>query len=247
MSWKDYTNGRKFSIKSLGENLILIGLFICYFKKRNEHENILSNVNEFIKINSLLSGEYFKNQSDINRYNFKNIAQIIRICEDYNIGDDVIDRFKSELINSLNTKCESYHDLKYTINELPKEIYLEFLNLFPKFSDGKIPKLILYGEMTSLIRDVDDLKNILKNDEIKFSHGYIEYLKENEFERIISFYNKRSGSTASDLKDILSNSDFNKLKKSLEKHKSFDIKYFLNSFTDKPIRLMEEHRTFKEL
>ena len=25
-------------------------------------------------------------------YNFKNIAQIIRICEDYNIGDDVIGR-----------------------------------------------------------------------------------------------------------------------------------------------------------
>ena len=247
LGWKDYNNGQKFSVKSLKENLILIGLFICYFKKKNEYENIINHVNEFIKINSLLSNDYFKNHDNINRVNFINTAQIIRVCENFNIGNDVIGKFKSELINSINLKCESYHDLKYVIEELTNEIYLEVLSLFPKIWDGSLPKIVCYTIMLRLVRTFKDLKNILKNDEIKFSHEFIEYLKDEEFDRIIKFTNEKTTSTVLDLKDTLNDGDFEKMRNSFQKYKSFDIKYFLNSLIEKSIPLEKERSKFKAL
>lgn len=242
-SWKDYQNGLKFGIIFLRKHLTLISVYISFLIKLDDDKNISKYMDLFLKINSLNSHRYFKDNSNIKRDNYVNYVGLLTVLFksklNFTLTDEIILNFKK----SISETADHFNDLKSTIDTLPDEIYLDFINIRIELGiHGNIPKSLILNYAYRHFRTFKDFILFLKtNAGIKVSESLLDILifllKKGDYDHIIIFILMNKKICIQHLKKVLPFEKFIQAEKAILTCNSFKTELSLNSLDEKPLSI----------
>ena len=242
-TWKDYQNGLKFGIIFLRKHLTLISVYISFLIKLDDDKNISKYMDLFLKINSLNSHRYFKDNSNIKRDNYVNYVGLLTVLFKSKLNLTLTDKIILNFKKSISETADHFNDLKSTINSLPDEIYLDFINIFIEVGiHGNYPKSIILNLAYRHFRTFKDFILFLKtNAGIKVSEGLLDiliFLLENgDYDQIIIFILMNKKICIQHLKKVLPFEKFKQAEKAILTCNSFKTELSFNSLDEKPLSI----------